>query len=81
MFISCCDKTVRLWDLASNQEQTVAMHDEPITLCKWIKELNYLVTASWDGKVKYWDCQKQQPVLEVSIVNMNQQNQNQYTTG
>lgn len=45
VFTGGCDKTVKLWDLASNQQQQVAAHDAPIRHCAWIPALNLLVTG------------------------------------
>lgn len=69
VFIGGGDKYVRLWDLKTSQDQMVAKHDDSVTVCKWIKEINMLVTASWDGKVNYWDCKQQKPALQVNCVN------------
>lgn len=40
-----CDKTVKLWNLATNQSQQVAAHDQPIRHCAYIQELSLLVTG------------------------------------
>lgn len=39
------DKTVKLWNLATNQSQQVAAHDAPIRRCAFIPEINLLVTG------------------------------------
>jgi hypothetical protein len=40
-----CDKTVKLWNLATNQSQQVAAHDQPIRHCAYIPEIQLLVTG------------------------------------
>lgn len=60
--MASCDKTVKCWDLASNQSLQVAQHDGPVKTCHWIKAPNYqaLMTSSWDKTLKvmhtctYW---------------------------
>jgi len=45
VFTGGCDKTVKLWNLATNQSQQVAAHDAPIRHCAYIPENNILVTG------------------------------------
>lgn len=45
VFTGSCDKTVKLWNLATNQSQQVAAHDAPIRHCAYIPENNILVTG------------------------------------
>lgn len=54
VFMASCDKTVKCWDLASNQSLQVAQHDGPVKTCHWIKAPNYqaLMTSSWDKTLK-----------------------------
>lgn len=51
-------------DLASNQTQQVAVHEQPIKCVKMFQNQgnNMLVTGSWDKTVKYWDLRQQTPV-------------------
>src|SRR5271156_1336741 len=44
------DKTAKLFDLGSGQNQQVAAHDQPIKAVKWINVggTEALATASWD---------------------------------
>ena len=48
------DKTVKCWDLATNQSVQVAQHDGPVKTCHWVKAPNYtaLMTSSWDKTLK-----------------------------
>lgn len=54
VFMASCDKTVKAWDLASNQAIQVAAHDAPIKSCHFIKAPNYqaVMTSSWDKTIK-----------------------------
>ena len=54
VFSASCDKTVKMWDLASNQTMQVAQHDAPVKTVHYIKAPNYncLMTTSWDKTIK-----------------------------
>ncbi|KAJ9518687.1 hypothetical protein QJQ45_018725 [Haematococcus lacustris] len=56
LFTGGCDKSVRLWNLATNQSQQVAQHDAPVAHCFHVPSMNMLVTGSWDKTMKFWDC-------------------------
>lgn len=47
VFTGGCDKTVKFWDLATNQAQQVAAHDAPIRHCAYIPGMNCLVTGEF----------------------------------
>lgn len=58
LFIASADKTVRVWDLGSNQLATVGQHDLPVKTCHWIKSNmgnGMLMTTSWDKTIRFWD--------------------------
>lgn len=55
VFTGSCDKTAKVWDLATSSTQQVAAHDQPIKNIAWVQEMNCIVTSSWDKTVKYWD--------------------------
>lgn len=48
VFTGSCDKTVKMWNLATNQAQQVAQHDAPVRHCAFIPENNLLVTGESD---------------------------------
>ena len=50
-----CDKSAYMWNLQTNQTQKMAAHDAPINNIFFIKELNMVVTSSWDKTLRYWD--------------------------
>ena len=54
------DKTAKLFDLGSGQNQQVAAHDMPIKSVKFINVngTEALATASWDKTLKYWDLRR-----------------------
>lgn len=62
IFTGGCDKTVRLWNLATNQSQQVAQHDAPVKHCFFVPSMNMLITGSWDKTIKFWDCRQPNPV-------------------
>ena len=57
-----CDNGVKMWNLATNQQQQVAQHAAPVRHCIFLQQLNMLVTGSWDKTVKYWDLRSPNPV-------------------
>lgn len=61
VFVGGCDNGVKLWDLATNQQQQVAQHAAPVRHCFWIPQMNMLVTGSWDKTLKYWDTRSPTP--------------------
>jgi len=68
-FMASADKQVKVWDLASNQTMTVAAHDAPIKVCRWVKASNYeaLMTGSWDKTVKFWDTRSPNPIMSIDV--------------
>ena len=56
-----CDKGVKMWNLGTNQQQQVAQHAAPVRHCFFMRQMNMLVTGSWDKTVKYWDLRSPTP--------------------
>lgn len=69
VFTASCDKTVKIWDLNSNQSIQVAQHDAPVKTVHWIKASNYscIMTGSWDKTLKFWDTRTQNPILTINL--------------
>jgi len=69
VFMASCDKTVKCWDLATNQSVQVAQHEGPVKTCHWIKAPNYtaLMTSSWDKTLKFWDMRNPNPILTLNL--------------
>ena len=54
------DKTAKMFDLGSGQNQQVAAHDQPVKAVKFISVngTEALATASWDKTLRYWDLRR-----------------------
>ena len=50
-----------MWNLQTNQQQQVAQHAAAVRHCFYVRQLNMLVTGSWDKTVKYWDLRSPTP--------------------
>merc|ERR1711971_1083837 len=51
----CLDGKLKSFDINSNQESVVGMHDNTIRCIEFSNEINAVVTGSWDSTVKIWD--------------------------
>ncbi|CAG0914771.1 unnamed protein product [Notodromas monacha] len=69
VFTASCDKTVKGWDLSSNQYVTIGQHDAPIRSVHWVKAPNYtcLMTGGWDRNLKFWDTRSPNPMLTIQL--------------
>jgi len=67
--MASCDKTVKCWDLASNQTMQIAQHEAPVKSCHYIKAPNYtcVMTSSWDKTLKFWDTRSPNPILTLQL--------------
>ena len=66
-FYGGCDKTVTMWAVQTGQVAPVAYHDQPISHCEFVEDgvsAPMLITAAWDGKVRFWDLRQQTPAKE-----------------
>lgn len=64
----CC--TGMMWDLSSNAVQQVAAHDLPVSCLSFVEMQGMgqmLITASWDGSVRFWDLRQAQPAKEEKL--------------
>jgi len=53
---------VKMWNLQTNQQQQIAQHAAPVRHVFYVKDMNMLVTGSWDKTLKYWDLRSPNPV-------------------
>jgi mRNA export factor len=69
VFMASCDKTVKAWDLGSNQTMQIAAHDAPVKSCHFIRAPNYtcVMTSSWDKTIKFWDTRSPNPILALQL--------------
>ncbi|KAH8030089.1 hypothetical protein HPB51_006521 [Rhipicephalus microplus] len=69
VFSASCDKTVKMWDLNSNQAMSIAQHDAPVKTVHWVKAPNYscIMTGSWDKTLKFWDTRTPTPMLTINL--------------
>jgi len=69
VFMSSCDKQVKIWDLATNQTLQVAAHEAPVKTIRWVRAPNYqaLMTCSWDKTLKFWDTRAPTPMLSIDL--------------
>jgi mRNA export factor len=60
------DKTAKMFDLGSGQNQQVAAHEMPIKSVKFISVngTEALATASWDKTLKYWDLRRKSSLVK-----------------
>jgi mRNA export factor len=67
--MASCDKTVKCWDLGSNQTMQIAQHQAPVKTCHFVKAPNYtcVMTTSWDKTIKFWDTRSPNPILSLDV--------------
>lgn len=61
-FSAGCDGHVRMWNATQppTSSTIIGRHDQPIRNLKFMPEMNCVVTSSWDGTVRLWDCRSPQ---------------------
>lgn len=77
VFTGSCDKTVKMWNLATNQSQQVAQHDGPVRHCAFIPETNLLVTGRASQKESHYlrirvTCHLLHPMLQPAVPTVSQ---------
>ncbi|GMM31330.1 RNA export factor [Martiniozyma asiatica (nom. inval.)] len=65
------DKQVKLFDMASQQTQTVGMHNDAVRVVRHVscgpQNTPCIVSGSWDKTIKYWDCRQQNPICSIDM--------------
>ena len=69
IYIACADKNGYCWDIASNQLQQMASHDEPISTINVlsVNGQDVIMTGSFDKKVKFWQLGNSNPIFELPL--------------
>ncbi|CCD22314.1 RNA export factor GLE2 NDAI_0A01560 [Naumovozyma dairenensis CBS 421] len=66
-----CDNIVKLFDVASGQNQQIGAHDAPVKVLRFVNcgptNTECLVTGSWDKSIKYWDLRQAQPITTLMM--------------
>ncbi|ODV63401.1 RNA export factor GLE2 [Ascoidea rubescens DSM 1968] len=66
-----CDKTVKLYDVASGLAQQVGAHDAPVSQVRFVQcgpsLTQVIASASWDKTLKYWDSRSPSPVSTINL--------------
>eukprot|EP00040_Diaphanoeca_grandis_P016852 m.87402 g.87402 ORF g.87402 m.87402 type:complete len:362 (-) comp26067_c0_seq1:28-1113(-) len=63
VFSASADKTVKMWDLNTQQFTQIGVHDQPVKTCHFIPSLNVVMTGSWDKTLKFWDTRSPTPAV------------------
>lgn len=65
------DKQIKLFDLASQQAQTIGMHDDAVRVVRYVscgpQNTQCVVSGSWDKTLRYWDMRQQQPICTLNM--------------
>jgi len=67
IFAACADKSVQMWNCATNQVQQVAAHEAPVKTVDYIPSLSCIMTGSWDRTLKFWDLRQPTPAAVFAL--------------
>jgi mRNA export factor len=65
--LGCVDGMGRMWSIMDGQVQDIARHADSISKVIYSDFLGLLITAGWDGYIRYWDMKTPTPVGEVAL--------------
>ncbi|KAG9394270.1 mRNA export factor [Carpediemonas membranifera] len=66
VFTCSTDKTIKVWDLASQQSRDVGQHGDGVVSLKY-SEGNFLVSGSWDRSFALWDWRSSRQQLKTTL--------------
>lgn len=65
------DKQVKLFDLQSQQAQTIGLHYDAVRVVRHVtcgpQNTPCVVSGSWDKTIKYWDTRQQNPICTIEM--------------
>ncbi|KAG9396384.1 WD domain, G-beta repeat [Carpediemonas membranifera] len=67
VFTCSTDKSIKVWDLASQQSRDVGQHGDGVIGIKYVKEFNMLVSGSWDRSLAFWDWRAPRQQLKTTL--------------
>ena len=67
VFLGCCDRQVKLWDLQKSQVIQVGQHNETVREVIWCEQLGMVISGGWDNTIAFWDGRQQQAVAHINV--------------
>lgn len=65
VFSGSCDGDVKMYNVQTSQATSVGKHDGVVTGIGFIPGMNLIITCGLDRRVRFWNCQSPEPVLEL----------------
>eukprot|EP01029_Cantina_marsupialis_P025486 TRINITY_DN67557_c0_g1_i1.p1 TRINITY_DN67557_c0_g1~~TRINITY_DN67557_c0_g1_i1.p1 ORF type:complete len:391 (-),score=55.91 TRINITY_DN67557_c0_g1_i1:541-1614(-) len=67
LFTGAGDKTVKQWDLSSNNVVQIGAHDAPCRHVFHCPELNCVISGSWDKTIRMWDTRAPNQIQSLAL--------------
>jgi mRNA export factor len=68
LYFGTAANQVKMWDLKSGSVMDIGSHDAPVKDVFYVDAMNQcVVSAGWDGMVKFWDTRSPQPMLQQDL--------------